>query len=225
MARGDLDEAWHLLQQAGDRRHRLGMGEQGLHALHDAVCARVMLARGDTPEDVQPLLVHAQTVRPQSTWAMPGLAMPIRLELAKAYLALNDVAGARVVLREAFDILHRRPDLGAMEAEARALRNLVAAQEEIVSGPSALTSAELRLVPWLATHLSFREIGERLFLSTNTVKTEALSTYRKLGVSSRSAAVEAAVKAGLLDPASLPAILHAATWRDVDRDSPAVEQR
>jgi len=64
-------------------------------------------------------------------------------------------------------------------------------------------------VPWLATHLSFREIGDRLYLSMNTVKTEALATYRKLGVSSRSEAVEAAVAAGLLDPASLPGILHA----------------
>jgi LuxR family maltose regulon positive regulatory protein len=222
LAEGDLDAAWDLLQQAGARRRELSMTENGLHALHDAVSARVMLAMGGSPDDVRPLLVHAQTVRPQSSWAIPGLAMPIRLELVKAYLALNDVAGARAVLREAYDILKRRPGLGAMEAEANRLQDLLRTQSETVTGPSALTSAELRLVPWLATHLSFREIGERLYLSTNTVKTEALSTYRKLGVSSRSAAVEAAVNAGLLDPASLPGILHAASWRDVDRGDPDV---
>ena len=44
----------------------------------------------------------------------------------------------------------------------------------------------------LATHLSFREIGLRFFLSRNTVKTQAISVYRKLGASNRSEAVERA---------------------------------
>ena len=58
---------------------------------------------------------------------------------------------------------------------------------------SSLTGAELRLLPLLATHLSFREIGERLFVSRNTIKTQAISVYRKLGVSTRSAAIARAV--------------------------------
>ena len=37
-------------------------------------------------------------------------------------------------------------------------------------GASTLTEAELRLLPYLATHLSFREIGERLYVSRHTVK-------------------------------------------------------
>jgi LuxR family maltose regulon positive regulatory protein len=49
----------------------------------------------------------------------------------------------------------------------------------------------------LSTHLSFREIGERLFVSSNTVKTQACSAYRKLGVSSRSAAVARMNELGL----------------------------
>ena len=51
-------------------------------------------------------------------------------------------------------------------------------------GASSLTAAELRLLPLLATHLSYRDIGERLFVSRNTVKSEAVSLFRKLGVSS-----------------------------------------
>ena len=66
---------------------------------------------------------------------------------------------------------------------------------------SGLTSAELRVLPLLTTHLSFREIGERLFVSRNTIKTQAISIYRKLGVSSRSGAIERAAELGLLpDP-------------------------
>jgi hypothetical protein len=42
----------------------------------------------------------------------------------------------------------------------------------------------------LPTHLSFREIGERLYISRHTVKTQAISVYRKLGVASRSEAID-----------------------------------
>jgi LuxR family maltose regulon positive regulatory protein len=66
-------------------------------------------------------------------------------------------------------------------------------------GASALTAAELRLLPLLGTHLSFPEIGEELFLSPNTVKSQAVSIYRKLGVSNRSQAVTQSRKLGLLE--------------------------
>ena len=51
----------------------------------------------------------------------------------------------------------------------------------------------------LSTHLSFREIGERLFVSRNTIKTQAISVYRKLGVSSRSDAIARAAELGLVE--------------------------
>ena len=60
------------------------------------------------------------------------------------------------------------------------------------------------MLPLLTTHLSFREIGERLFVSRNTVKTEAISMYRKLGVSSRSDAIDRAVELGLVDVGARP---------------------
>jgi LuxR family maltose regulon positive regulatory protein len=44
-----------------------------------------------------------------------------------------------------------------------------------VPGASALTAAELRLLPMLATHLSYPEIGAEMFLSRNTIKTQANS--------------------------------------------------
>jgi LuxR family maltose regulon positive regulatory protein len=66
------------------------------------------------------------------------------------------------------------------------------------AGGTPLTHAELRLLPYLQTHLSFPEIAERLFLSRNTIATQAGSVYRKLGVSSRSEAVQRAMMIGLL---------------------------
>ena len=63
-------------------------------------------------------------------------------------------------------------------------------------GTSSLTTAELRLLPLLPTHLSFAEIAEQLYVSRHTVKSQVTSVYRKLGVSSRSAAVDLLAELG-----------------------------
>jgi LuxR family transcriptional regulator, maltose regulon positive regulatory protein len=61
-----------------------------------------------------------------------------------------------------------------------------------------LTNAELRVLRLLPSHLSFRQIGARLQVSNNTIKTQALAVYRKLDVTCRSDAVERGRKAGLI---------------------------
>ena len=99
------------------------------------------------------------------------------------------------------------PGSGVLAAEADALaRELAAIHREAADSGQGLTAAELRLLPMLSTHMSFREIGDRLFVSRNTIKTQAISVYRKLGVSTRSAAVERAQHLGLIEPV-------AAVWR------------
>jgi LuxR family maltose regulon positive regulatory protein len=65
-------------------------------------------------------------------------------------------------------------------------------------GVSSLTTAELRLLSLLSTHLTFREIGERLYVSKHTVKTQAGSVYRKLAVSSCGQAVQRLKEIGVL---------------------------
>jgi LuxR family transcriptional regulator, maltose regulon positive regulatory protein len=68
-----------------------------------------------------------------------------------------------------------------------------------VDAPASLTTAELRILGLLPTHLSFREMGTRLYVSPNTVKTQAQAVYRKLDASSRSEAVARARALGLLE--------------------------
>ena len=76
-------------------------------------------------------------------------------------------------------------------------------QLELATGSAGdgltLTSAELRVLRMLPTHLSFPAIAAQLFVSTNTVKTHVRALYRKLDASSRSDAVAHAAAAGLLD--------------------------
>jgi LuxR family maltose regulon positive regulatory protein len=118
--------------------------------------------------------------------------------MGAAYVALADTAGARAVLRDINEILQQRPELGVVAPRAEELRAMCDAAHPGVPGASSLTTAELRLLPLLATHLTFPEIGERLFVSRNTVKTQAISIYQKLGVSSRSEAIARARECGLL---------------------------
>ena len=104
------------------------------------------------------------------------------------------------MVSEAGEILRRRPRLGGLFDETDELQRQIDAMPDAEPGKgSGLTGAELRLLPLLATHLSFREIGERLFVSRNTVKTQAISLYRKLGVCSRSDAIERATRLGLVE--------------------------
>jgi LuxR family maltose regulon positive regulatory protein len=126
------------------------------------------------------------------------LAVRLRLHTAIAHVAMGAVPIARHLMREIDDILTQRPALGALAEEVSRFRRVLdAATVGHVAGPP-LTPAELRLLPYLQTHLTMPEIGERLFVSRNTVRTEVSSIYRKLGVSSRTEAVERATAIGLL---------------------------
>ena len=165
-------------------------------ALVYAWAARAALHRGDIPR-AQHCVGRAARLRPLLTYALPIVSVQALIELARSYIALADPGGAVAVLGQAHDILQQRPDLGVLPRQAEELQSRLAKITAVADGASSLTAAELRLLPLLPTHLSFREIGERLYLSTNTVKTQAYSVYRKLGVSSRSEAVTRTRQLGL----------------------------
>ena len=154
-----------------------------------ALRARAAIYRGDVPAARRELL-SAQHLRPLLTYALPYLAAQARLELARVHLALADPAGARTVMREVDDLLRRRPGLGTLVGQAGALQvQLSRDRGSGIPGASALTAAELRLLPLLSTHLSFPQIAEQMSLSRSTIKSQAMSIYRKLGTSSRNQAI------------------------------------
>jgi LuxR family maltose regulon positive regulatory protein len=159
---------------------------------------RAALFRGDLAA-ARDHLARAAGLRPLLTHALPVVSVQALLELARAYMAIGDPDGAHAVLRQADDIFQQRPDLGVLLAQADELRTRLATMRRTGLGASSLSAAELRLLPLLPSYLGFREIAERLFVSQNTVKTQAISIYRKLGVTSRSDAVQHAQQLGLLD--------------------------
>ena len=120
-----------------------------------AAAARLALHDADLPR-ARLELPRAQRLRPALTYALPHLAVQARLVLARCHLALGDAAAARILLREIDEVLVRRPGLGAFVGHAEDMRaELSRARGPHPAGASALTAAELRLLPLLSTHLSF----------------------------------------------------------------------
>src|SRR5262249_51345660 len=163
-----------------------------------AWAARAALHQGNIPQG-RLYLGRASRLRPLLTYALPVVSVQALLEMAHCYIMLTAPAGAATVLMQAHDILQQRPDLGVLPRRAAELRSKLATLKAGAVGPSALTAAELRVLPLLPTHLQHSEIAAELFLSPLTIKTHTKSIYRKLGASSRGPAVARAPELGLLE--------------------------
>jgi LuxR family maltose regulon positive regulatory protein len=167
-------------------------------ALVYAWAARAALHQGNISQG-RLFLGRAARLRPLLTYALPVVSVQALLEMARCYLTLTDPAGAAAVLTQTHDILQQRPDLGVLPQRAAELRSKLATIKAGAVGPSALTAAELRLLPLLPTHLSIPQIAAELFLSPHTIKSEVKSIYRKLGANTRTEAVTRSRELGLLE--------------------------
>lgn len=92
------------------------------------------------------------------------------------------------------DLARIHPELDELLTHLRSRRSRV----EDRPHPVEFTGRERTLLELLPTHLSYTEMGDRLFLSVNTVKSNLRSIYRKLGASTRAEAVDIAIGLGLL---------------------------
>jgi LuxR family transcriptional regulator, maltose regulon positive regulatory protein len=148
-------------------------------------------------------LRRMEQLLPTLSRAFPWLGAQVRIEAARARLVLSDVDGAASLLAEAQNALARGPDLGVLSEQADGLARELASRRPQGGDWEHLTPAERRLLPLLTTHLTFREIADHLHVSRNTVKTQAICTYRKLGASSRSEAIQRAIDLGLMEPSDV----------------------
>ena len=78
-----------------------------------------------------------------------------------------------------------------LEMLSQETRSELGSRGRAVAATGELSPAEQRVLQLLMTRLTQREIAAELYVSLNTVKTHARVIYRKLGVSSRPAAVVA----------------------------------
>jgi len=193
---GEQEQAEQLANEAQSLIATSGVEGAPALAIEHAATAQTLLYRGRWNE-ARACLTAAQELLPYLTIALPWLAVQTRIELGRGFVTLRDKPAVEELLAEVDDILARTPGLAMLAASAEELQREADALSEREGNIGRLTPAELRLLPLLATHFSFREIAEQLFVSRNTIKTQAISVYRKLGVSSRSDAIAEAHRLGL----------------------------
>ncbi|HYO17897.1 MAG TPA: AAA family ATPase [Dermatophilaceae bacterium] len=176
--------------------HDLDRLATSAHALTGLALAQTLLHE---TEKATSTLQAARRLTAQVTGIAPWFAVSGRSIQARTAALLGDGPMARQLIVEARAAM--TPDLAAWLTA-----DLLAEAETALRTPTgdgmsanALTAAEIRVLQFLPSHLTFGQIGEHLFLSGNTVKTHALAIYRKLGASTRHEAVTRARQLGLLE--------------------------
>jgi LuxR family maltose regulon positive regulatory protein len=192
----DWDEAGHHAREA---RVALPSGApDALQAFVAATSAVVAAHRGEIAQARHDAGEADRLLASRADFP-PWLVCEAHVWLARAAIRLSDGPTARRLLARAARLA---PAVGDATRLSQWIhdgweRADAFAESATGDGPT-LTNAELRILRLLPSHMSFREIGTRLHVSTNTVKTQALAVYRKLDVSCRSDAVERGRQAGLI---------------------------
>jgi LuxR family maltose regulon positive regulatory protein len=117
MARGDWERGERYLSEARSVAREGKLEDYPPATILYAVAARMALHEADHSR-AEAELTRAQRLRPGLTNAVPHMAVQARIELARCYLALSDFGAARTLLREADEILVRRPRLGVFVQQA-----------------------------------------------------------------------------------------------------------
>ena len=198
LEREDWDSAGELVDRVGLLLRTEALDGYPLSALAFAASAGVRAHQGRVDEAKHDLRRGIDLLAELGDY-VPWYGAEARILLAHASLWLADVVGARALLAEASRLARKTPDAVIFTTWfERAWAYMDTLAESSLSGPSSLTIAELRILRFLPSHRSFREIATQLGVSANTVKTQAHAVYRKLGAASRSEAVARASEAGLL---------------------------
>jgi LuxR family maltose regulon positive regulatory protein len=194
----DWDTAVDLTDRATRVIEERGLADYPICALAFAAAAATRAHQGRADEAKRDLRRGVDLLAALGDF-LPWYGAEARILLAHASLWLADLVGARTLLAEASRLARRTTGAVIFARwfdDAWSYMDTLA--ETSLGGPSSLTIAELRILRFLPSHRSFREIAEQLGVSANTVKTQAHAVYRKLGAASRSEAVARAAEAGLL---------------------------
>jgi LuxR family transcriptional regulator, maltose regulon positive regulatory protein len=134
--------------------------------------------------------------------AFPWMSAQVAINLGHIFLDLGDFDGARFRAEEARSHLARLLTERRLSEQLRELSDRVARAggHGRITSAMTLTTAEMRVLQLLPTHLSLSEIGDQLHISRNTVKSQVAAVYRKLGCSTRTEAVGRGRDLGLLEP-------------------------
>jgi LuxR family transcriptional regulator, maltose regulon positive regulatory protein len=202
--RGRLASARVHAEKAKAAVGRIGTSRSWLGANGSAALGSVLAAEGNLAEAEHELasaerFFADEVATVHHTWLLVLLA-GVRLRRGR-------LVEAEATLRSAREALGELVDSGPLPALAdKVERELEAVSDRASSGEllEPPSEAELAVLELLASGLSNREIGERLFLSSNTIRSHLRALYHKLGVHSRADAIARATALGLLRQTQSP---------------------
>jgi len=181
----DLERAVSYVREADALIESSGARAAPELAPATAIAAHVLGAAGRHDEARERIdrALAAEEARPGSV----GHVVALRTAAGIA-VATGDLDRARRQIQEARRAVGAYP---AMAAEAARIAAVEAEIERVADSPrgSPISAAELRVLELLDSDLSLTEIGARLYLSRNTVKSHVRRLYRRLGVTNRADAV------------------------------------
>ncbi len=217
LARADELEAL-LRLSLGDLRSPAGLASKLPAARRSLLLARIALAAGDhhaarehlqsralgnlTPRRalMREMLLAAAAIKAGDPMAASILGGALQTARRGGFLNTVVTAAPQVTSYLIADSAQARADpftgqLLAAALEAHAAQPVASRCHRLLAEP--LTAAELRVLKLLPTS-SYSQIAATLYVSRNTVKTHLRSIYQKLGVASRSQALERAADLRLL---------------------------
>ncbi len=194
----DFDRAIHpqydmVADKAARVAPRLLMSEQAEMAIAQLGPALVRATeKGFHHRRVELLLLHAAALQRCGR-------TPEALQSWRVALGIGERFGYRRVFLDDLDIVSTLLHVARGHEDMRLPQWLKTTPQRSASRrPEGLTRKELRILRFLETGASNREIADALFVSEGTLKWHLHNVYRKLGCRNRSGAIAAARRSGLL---------------------------
>ncbi|MFP1154307.1 LuxR C-terminal-related transcriptional regulator [Mycobacterium sherrisii] len=194
---GQIADAERQIRRASGSTRDLADGEHLVDVMVSLAAAELLRMRGDAEAAAAAAEMAVMSARQGA--AIPEVAKALMVR-SKIFEHVGDHQAARATLEEAGALVRGCADssiASSLPASAEPSAGAAPHVDSCVVGEE-LTPKELEVLRLLATRLSRREIGARLYVSLNTVKTHQRAVYRKLGVAHRGAAVSRARELGLL---------------------------
>jgi LuxR family transcriptional regulator, maltose regulon positive regulatory protein len=183
-------KAWRLVGESRLAEYASGVPTH-------AARARAALHRGDLTAARHSVDRALRLYATSSLAAFPWLGAQMAITLGGILLELNDDPAAEIKAAEARRYLARLPTVGILGG--RYERFVADLDRRADVHATTLTTAEMRILDLLPTHLTLAEIADRLYISRNTVKSHVAAVYRKLNATTRTEAVQEGRTNGLIE--------------------------
>jgi LuxR family maltose regulon positive regulatory protein len=185
-----------LARRATATAEAQGLSAAPLCAIAYLALGRALTHQGELAEAEVQLERALEPVKIDSMLVQRALTL---LLLAPVRRGRVDLAGARVLIQQARELIEGSADPGSLPLLLdQTERTLAAAPRQRVQAAAPLSERELTVLRLLPTQLSTREISRELSVSVTTIRSQVQSIYRKLRASTRAEAVACARDRGLL---------------------------